>query len=63
MLTYRFVKGSRPGRGSGFDVDEDDLLELDKYHDVIVASAIFGTFDILSAVCECWFHSLILFEM
>lgn len=63
MLSYRFVKGSRPGRGSKFDVDEDDLLELDKYHDVIVASAIFGTFDILSGVCECWFRSLIFFKM
>ncbi|XP_057540524.1 probable hexosyltransferase MUCI70 [Amaranthus tricolor] len=42
-----FVKGSRPGRGSKFDVDEDDLLELDKYHDVIVASAIFGNYDVI----------------
>lgn len=42
-----FVKGSRPGRGNGFDIDEDDLLELDKYHDVIVASAIFGNYDVI----------------
>lgn len=44
-LTYtlvRFVKGSRPGRLTGFDFDEEDLLELDQYHDIIVASAIFG---------------------
>jgi len=39
----RFVKGSRPGRQTGFDFDEEDLLELDQYHDIIVASAIFGT--------------------
>ncbi|KNA08402.1 hypothetical protein SOVF_162920 [Spinacia oleracea] len=42
-----FVNGSRPGRGGGFDIDEDDLLELDKYHDVIVASAIFGNYDVI----------------
>lgn len=42
-----FVKGSKPGRGSGFNIDEDDLLELDKYHDVIVASAIFGNYDVI----------------
>ncbi|KAH9626016.1 hypothetical protein KSS87_006986 [Heliosperma pusillum] len=42
-----FVRGSKPGRGSGFDIDEDDLSELDKYYDVIVASAIFGNYDVI----------------
>ncbi|PNX80075.1 hypothetical protein L195_g036070, partial [Trifolium pratense] len=42
-----FVKGSRPGRRTGFDFDEEDLLELDQYHDIIVASAIFGNYDVL----------------
>uniref|UniRef100_A0A7C9EV00 TOD1/MUCI70 glycosyltransferase-like domain-containing protein n=1 Tax=Opuntia streptacantha TaxID=393608 RepID=A0A7C9EV00_OPUST len=42
-----FVKGSRPGHQSGFDIDEADLSELDKYHDVIVASAIFGNYDVI----------------
>ncbi|KAJ8426395.1 hypothetical protein Cgig2_010938 [Carnegiea gigantea] len=42
-----FVKGSRPGHRSGFDIDEADLSELDKYHDVIVASAIFGNYDVI----------------
>ncbi|KAL9236419.1 hypothetical protein vseg_011094 [Gypsophila vaccaria] len=42
-----FVKGSKPGRGSGFDIDEDDLSALDKYYDVIVASAIFGNYDVI----------------
>ncbi|KAI4333664.1 hypothetical protein L6164_018444 [Bauhinia variegata] len=42
-----FVKGSRPGRQTGFDIDEADLLELDRYHDVIVASAIFGNYDVI----------------
>ena len=37
------MKGSRPGHQSGFDIDEADLSELDKYHDIIVASAIFGS--------------------
>ncbi|KAK7272539.1 hypothetical protein RJT34_29195 [Clitoria ternatea] len=42
-----FVKGSRPGRQTGFDFDEADLLELDQYHDIIVASAIFGNYDVI----------------
>ncbi|RDX92068.1 hypothetical protein CR513_25855, partial [Mucuna pruriens] len=42
-----FVKGTRPGRRTGFDFDETDLLELDRYHDVIVASAIFGNYDVI----------------
>ncbi|CAJ1957195.1 unnamed protein product [Sphenostylis stenocarpa] len=42
-----FVKGNRPGRWTGFDFDEADLIELDKYHDVIVASAIFGNYDVI----------------
>ncbi|XP_012573115.1 probable hexosyltransferase MUCI70 [Cicer arietinum] len=42
-----FVKGSRPGRQTGFDFDEEDLLELDQYHDIIVASAIFGNYDVI----------------
>lgn len=39
----RFVKGTKPGHKTGFDIDEDDLSELEQFHDVIVASAIFGT--------------------
>ncbi|GAB4849512.1 hypothetical protein Ancab_004306 [Ancistrocladus abbreviatus] len=42
-----FVKGSRPGHGSGFDIDEADLAELGQFHDVIVASAIFGNYDVI----------------
>ncbi|KAG7024833.1 hypothetical protein SDJN02_13652 [Cucurbita argyrosperma subsp. argyrosperma] len=42
-----FVKGSKPGYQSGFDIDEADLLELEEFHEVIVASAIFGNYDIL----------------
>lgn len=38
----RFVKGHKPGRQTGFDIDEADLEEMEQYHDVIVASAIFG---------------------
>ena len=37
------MKGSKPGHQSGFDIDEDDLMELVQFHEVIVASAIFGT--------------------
>lgn len=41
-VLIRFVKGSKPGNQSGFDIDEADLLELEEFHEVIVASAIFG---------------------
>lgn len=39
----RFVKGCRPGHQTGFDIDGADLGELEQFHDVIVASAVFGT--------------------
>ncbi|KAB2078052.1 hypothetical protein ES319_A06G135100v1 [Gossypium barbadense] len=42
-----FVKGSKPGRGSGFDINDDDLLKMEQCHGVVVASAIFGAFDII----------------
>ncbi|KAL5151183.1 hypothetical protein HKD37_13G037640 [Glycine soja] len=40
-----FVRGTKPGRNTGFDMDEDDLLEMEQCHGVVVASAIFGNFD------------------
>ncbi|XP_030460997.1 probable hexosyltransferase MUCI70 isoform X2 [Syzygium oleosum] len=42
-----FVKGHKPGLQTGFDIDEADLEEMEQYHDVIVASAIFGNYDII----------------
>ncbi|KAJ8755062.1 hypothetical protein K2173_016629 [Erythroxylum novogranatense] len=42
-----FVKGSKPGYSTGFDIDEVDLAELKQFHEVIVASAIFGNYDII----------------
>lgn len=39
----RFVKGCRPGYRTGFDIDVADLELLEQFHEVIVASAIFGT--------------------
>ncbi|XP_050219054.1 probable hexosyltransferase MUCI70 [Mercurialis annua] len=42
-----FVKGSKPGLHTGFDIDEADLRELEQFHDVIVASAIFGNYDLI----------------
>lgn len=42
-MHLRFVTGSKPGHNTGFDIDEADLKELEKPHEVIVASAIFGT--------------------
>ncbi|KAG6385449.1 hypothetical protein SASPL_154284 [Salvia splendens] len=38
-----FVKGCRPGYKTAFDIDVADLELLEKFHEVIVASAIFGT--------------------
>ncbi|XP_039049651.1 uncharacterized protein LOC120190666 [Hibiscus syriacus] len=42
-----FVKGSKPGHGTGFDINDDDLLKMEQCHGVVVASAIFGAFDII----------------
>ncbi|QCD76762.1 uncharacterized protein LOC114186860 [Vigna unguiculata] len=40
-----FVRGAKPGRNTGFDMDEDDLLVMEQCHGIVVASAIFGNFD------------------
>nr|GLL45800.1 uncharacterized protein LOC109171389 [Ipomoea trifida] len=42
-----FVKGARPGHGSGFDIDDSDLDEMATCQGVVVASAIFGAFDVI----------------
>ncbi|KAH0913940.1 hypothetical protein HID58_028386 [Brassica napus] len=42
-----FVKGTKPGHQTGFDIDEDILPEMDQFHEVIVASAIFGKYDLI----------------
>ncbi|KAI3680704.1 hypothetical protein L6452_35478 [Arctium lappa] len=42
-----FVRGDRPGRKSGFDIDDSDLLQMDECHGVVVASAIFGAYDLI----------------
>ncbi|CAM8979577.1 unnamed protein product [Rhodiola kirilowii] len=42
-----FVKGAKPGRGTGFDIEDSDLYEMEQCHGVVVASAIFGNFDTL----------------
>ncbi|KAL3643422.1 putative hexosyltransferase muci70 [Castilleja foliolosa] len=42
-----FVKGLKPGQRTGFDIDDSDLLEMDSCRNVVVASAIFGAFDLL----------------
>ncbi|RRT79517.1 hypothetical protein B296_00000827 [Ensete ventricosum] len=38
----KFVKGKKPGQGTGFDINDTDLLEMEECHDVVIASAIFG---------------------
>ncbi|MFQ6664657.1 hypothetical protein Gotur_031700 [Gossypium turneri] len=42
-----FVKRSKPRLQTGFDFDESDLAELQQFHDIIVASAIFGNYDVI----------------
>ncbi|XP_071721919.1 probable hexosyltransferase MUCI70 [Rutidosis leptorrhynchoides] len=42
-----FVNGSKPGNQTGFDIDDADLLELEQPRDIIVASAIFGNYDLI----------------
>lgn len=42
-----FVKGNRPGHKTGFDIDEADLLEMEQCHGIVVASAVFGNYDII----------------
>ncbi|KAM1592966.1 hypothetical protein FF2_036407 [Malus domestica] len=40
-----FVRGSKPGRNTGYDMDEVDLNDMEQCNGVVVASAIFGNFD------------------
>lgn len=42
-----FVRGTKPGRQTGFDMDDTDLLEMEQCHGVVVASAIFGNYDVI----------------
>ncbi|PIA36681.1 hypothetical protein AQUCO_03300114v1 [Aquilegia coerulea] len=39
--------GRKPGIDSGFDIDDSDLLEMEQCRGVVVASAIFGNYDII----------------
>ncbi|KAK4421225.1 hypothetical protein Salat_2073000 [Sesamum alatum] len=48
-----FVKGVKPGRQTGFDIDDSDLLEMEKCRGVVVASAIFGAFDLIRQPKKC----------
>ncbi|KAL4563211.1 hypothetical protein LXL04_027247 [Taraxacum kok-saghyz] len=42
-----FVRGDRPGRRSGYDIADSDLLLMDMCHGVVVSSAIFGAYDLI----------------
>jgi Protein of unknown function (DUF616) len=42
FTTFRFVKGRRPGQGTGFEIDESDLSAMENCYGMVVASAIFG---------------------
>lgn len=36
------MRGDRPGRKSGYDIADSDLLLMDMCHGIVVSSAIFG---------------------
>ncbi|GKC85656.1 Rho GTPase-activating protein like protein, partial [Tanacetum coccineum] len=42
-----FVAGDKPGRKTGFDIDDSDIFEMDQCRGVLVASAIFGAYDLI----------------
>ncbi|XP_057463714.1 probable hexosyltransferase MUCI70 isoform X2 [Actinidia eriantha] len=42
-----FVRGIKPGRQTGYNIDDSDLLEMDQCDGVVVASAIFGAYDVV----------------
>ncbi|WOG85162.1 hypothetical protein DCAR_0104349 [Daucus carota subsp. sativus] len=42
-----FVRGTQPGHQTGFDIDDSDLHEMEKCKGVVVASAIFGAYDLI----------------
>ncbi|KAJ4975219.1 hypothetical protein NE237_000325 [Protea cynaroides] len=42
-----FVKGRKPGQQTGFDIDDLDLLEMEQCRGIVVASAVFGNYDII----------------
>ncbi|KAL2247519.1 uncharacterized protein LOC105176998 [Sesamum indicum] len=42
-----FVKGCRAGYQTGFEIHMADLEVLEQFHEVIVASAIFGNYDVI----------------
>jgi hypothetical protein len=42
IISISFVRGKKPGQGTGFDIKDDDLLEMEQCRELVVASAIFG---------------------
>ncbi|KAL9263778.1 putative hexosyltransferase MUCI70 [Drosera capensis] len=42
-----FIRGPRPGHGTGFNIDDADLHDTEQCRGIVVASAIFGNFDVL----------------
>ncbi|XP_049358085.1 probable hexosyltransferase MUCI70 [Solanum verrucosum] len=42
-----FFRGARPGHQTGFDIDDSNLLVMESCRGVVVASSIFGAFDLI----------------
>ena len=51
------MRGDRPGRKSGFDINDSDLFHMDQCRGIVVASAIFGITLYLS---DIYIHFLIM---
>jgi len=47
-IPTRFLRGIKPGHKTGFDIDEADLFEMEQCNGVVVASAIFGLYYVIS---------------
>ncbi|KAF6150222.1 hypothetical protein GIB67_000096 [Kingdonia uniflora] len=44
---YGFVKRNKPGHETGFDIDDADLFEMEHCDGIVVASAIFGNYNMI----------------
>ncbi|GMH22785.1 hypothetical protein Nepgr_024628 [Nepenthes gracilis] len=50
---FVFVRGTKPGHGTGIDIADADLLDMEQCHGIVVASTIFGTATDLTVSTLC----------
>ena len=58
-MSIRFVTGKRPGRGTGFDINYADILQMEECRGIVVISAIFG--NNFSYSCFLYFFFLFMY--